>query len=113
MGGLCPGSESSPETHHLLQNLALTLCGTSESTSHYHLYVFILFLIICICVYPSVDMYTCVHVPVEDRKGHWIPGAGITGSCELSGTGDGVILGPLQKQFAGFTAEPTLRLLIG
>lgn len=52
------------------------------------------------------DMYMCiakcgyVHMsagPLEDRWGHQISGAGITGSCERSDMGDGSNLGSSEK----------------
>lgn len=77
---------------------------------------FICFYFIFNYMYMCISKCGYVHMsagPVEDRRGHWISGSGITGSCERSDMDDGVILGPLKKQFAGLTAEPTLQLLIG
>jgi hypothetical protein len=49
------------------------------------------------------------HVSVEIRRGYWIPGAGVTDSCELLCGCWELNLGPLQKQPVLSTPEPALQ----
>lgn len=54
---------------------------------------------------------TCVHVPVEARRGHYIPWAGITGGHEPPDTVLGTELRVSEKQQALLTTEPSLQPL--
>lgn len=39
-------------------------------------------------VYMCMSVYTCMNaVPPEARRGHWIPAAKVTGSCEVVDVG--------------------------
>lgn len=48
-------------------------------------------------------------VPLEARRGHWIPRTRVMGSCEPPRGAGGWNLGPLEKQPALLTAEPPLQ----
>ena len=64
------------------------------------------------CIWGLSRICACSVVPTQTRRGHWSPGAGVTGGlCAISNECLGQNSGPLQEQRVFLTTEPSLQTL--
>lgn len=90
--------------------LAGSGCGSGLASSLLKTCFYYVLLEVC------VSLHGCAHlstVPLEARRGHQLPGAGVKGEGELPDMDAGNCnLGPLQDQYVFLIAEPFLQSLL-